>query len=337
MNGLRVKYQKQSAFITEWNQLLFPRRYVTVGRKDGDDMNLTRLQYFIEVARSGSFSKAAQQLYTSQPNLSKQIAAFERETGLKLFQRTTRSVKLTAAGQYLFDHLQTVPTQIQDALRQAARLGHAEQRRICIGVLEGQEVNPRLRRCLAEIEQCYPDLRVDLERNSFQNLRSGLTNLYYDLIITLEFDVERTPEYRWATFLHQPVAIAIHADNPKSGWPQLTMEALADEDFVVISPEESPRGFQRMMEQCAEAGFVPRIVRQPRSLESVLLCVEAGMGVALLDPNVHLESRNVVRTSPLPGSHNDVVLIGMAANMTPELEVILRILSEPEEGGVERL
>jgi DNA-binding transcriptional LysR family regulator len=294
-------------------------------------MNLTRLQYFIEVARCGSFSTAAERLYTSQPNLSKQIAAMERETGLQLFNRTTRSVTLTTAGQYLFDQLQTVPTQIESALRQAARLSRTDQRHICIGVLEGQEVNPRLRESLAEITHRYPDLHVELERNSFANLRSGLTNLHYDLIVTLEFEVDPAPEYRRAVFLHQPAAIAIHSNNPKSCRPELTLEELADEEFVVISPEESQRGFQRFIRQCEAAGFMPRIARQPRSLESVLLCVEAGIGVALLDPNVRLESHDVVRIVPLPGSRNDVIIVGLSAHMTPELAAIMEMLSEPEE------
>ena len=293
-------------------------------------VNLTRLQYFIEVARCGSFSTAAERLYTSQPNLSKQIAAMERETGLQLFRRTTRSVTLTSAGQYLYDQLQTVPTQIESALRQAARLSRTDQRHICIGVLEGQEVNPRLRESLAEIARRYPDLHVELERNSFSNLRSGLTNLHYDLIITLEFEVDPAPEYRRAVFLHQPAAIAIHSDNPISRRPELTIEELADEDFVVISPEESPRGFQQFIRQCEAAGFMPRIARQPRSLESVLLCVEAGIGVALLDPNVRLESHDVVRIVPLPGSRNDVIIVGLSAHMSPELAAVMDILSEPE-------
>jgi DNA-binding transcriptional LysR family regulator len=124
------------------------------------------------------------------------------------------------------------------------------------------------------------------------------------------------------------VAIAIHENNPKSNRSVLHIEDLADEEFVVISPEESPRGYERLLRQCSEAGFVPKIAREPRSLESVLLCVEAGMGVALLDPNVHLESRNVVRTTPVPNSHNDVIVVGLSAHMTPELDAIMSILSE---------
>ena len=197
-------------------------------------------------------------------------------------------------------------------------------------MLEGQEVNPRLRESLAEIARRYPDLHVELERNSFSNLRSGLTNLHYDLIITLEFEVDPAPEYRRAVFLHQPAAIAIHSDNPISRRPELTIEELADEDFVVISPEESPRGFQQFIRQCEAAGFMPRIARQPRSLESVLLCVEAGIGVALLDPNVRLESHDVVRIVPLPGSRNDVIIVGLSAHMSPELAAVMDILSEPE-------
>lgn len=294
-------------------------------------MNLTRLQYFIEVARSGSFSEAAQKLYTSQPNLSKQISAFERELGFAVFTRTTRSVRLTPAGQYLYDQLQGLPQQIHNTVRQAAQLSRNDASRICIGVLEGQEVSPRLTSRLAEVARQYPDLQIELERNSFQNLRSGLTNLHYDLIITMEFEIGPEPEYRRSVFLSQPVCIAIHKDNPLSQKRDLTLLDLREEEFVVISPEESERGFRQMQQQCRSLGFEPKIARRPRTLESLLLCVEAGMGVALLDSNIRLESKNVVRTVPLPASHNNLILVALSANMTPELEAVMRLLSEPKE------
>ena len=61
-------------------------------------MNLTKIRYFVEVARCGNFSEAARRLYTAQPNVSKQIAQMEQELDFPLFVRSRRSVTLTPAG-----------------------------------------------------------------------------------------------------------------------------------------------------------------------------------------------------------------------------------------------
>ena len=72
-------------------------------------MNLTKIRYFIEVARCGNFSEAARRLYTAQPNVSKQIAQMEQELDFSLFVRSKRAVKLTPAGQLLYDRLKDLP------------------------------------------------------------------------------------------------------------------------------------------------------------------------------------------------------------------------------------
>ena len=71
-------------------------------------MTLDHLRYFMEVAYCRSFSQAAQNLYVSQPNLTKYIASLEKELGVKLLDRTTRRVELTEAGERLMSKSQTV-------------------------------------------------------------------------------------------------------------------------------------------------------------------------------------------------------------------------------------
>lgn len=295
-------------------------------------MNFVRLQYFIEAARCGNFSLAAQNLYTSQPNLSKQISLMEQELGYPLFLRTRRAVKLTAAGQFLFERLKDVPALLEESFEEARQLSRARAGTLTIGVLEGQEFNSRLAVRLGVISTLYPDLVIDLERNSFRNLRSGLEKGHYDLIVTLDFDVENIPEFRSVLFLPQTAAIAIHHSHPLANRQSLELGMLREQDFVVISPEESPVGYERFLQQCASAGFTPHVVRQPRSLESLLLCVEANLGCALLDPNTRLEHTGSIRSIPIPGSTVNVCLVCRRDAQTPHLEDYIRILtSSPEE------
>ena len=80
--------------------------------KGRGDVNLLKIRYFVEAARCGSFSAAAAKLYTSQPNISKQIAQMEQELDYPLFVRDKRSVRLTAAGAFLYEHLKDMPERL---------------------------------------------------------------------------------------------------------------------------------------------------------------------------------------------------------------------------------
>jgi DNA-binding transcriptional LysR family regulator len=139
--------------------------------------------------------------------------------------------------------------------------------------------------------------------------------------------VENEPDFTSVLFLAQTASIAIHTSNPLSNRQTLSLSELKDEDFVVISPKESPVGYDRFLQQCADAGFVPHVVRQPRSLESLLLCVEVGMGAALLDPNTRLEHNSNIRTVPIPGSSVNVCVVYRSDAQLPHLEDYVRILT----------
>jgi DNA-binding transcriptional LysR family regulator len=232
-------------------------------------MNLTKIRYFVEVARCGNFSEAARRLYTAQPNVSKQIAQMEQELDFSLFVRSKRAVKLTPAGQLLYDRLKDLPDELEQLFDQARQLSRREEARLNIGILEGQEVSAILLTRLNLAQALYPNLELELERNSFSNLRNGLKNGHYDLIVTLDFDVEEEKEFYSVPVCPQPPAIAIHRNHPLAQEPELEMTQLKNENFVVISPEESPVGYERLVRQCQRSGFTPHIVRKPRSLESL--------------------------------------------------------------------
>ncbi len=290
-------------------------------------MNMTRLRYFVEVARCGSFSEAARRLYTAQPNLSKQIAQMEQELGFALFTRSRRSVKLTPAGAFLYEKIKDLPDWLDDIFEQARSLARKGEGSLSIGVLEGQDVNQVLSSRLAAVSAIYPQLQIALERNSYQNLRSGLHSGHYDLIITLSFDVEDDPELETYTLYRKSPAIAMYKTHPLASKKELTLIDLKDENFVVISRQESPGGYQRLIDSCAAEGFAPKIVREPRSLESLLLCVEMGMGVALLDQNTRLELSPYIVTIPQNAPPMAVVAAITKHDQRPLIRNVVKLLT----------
>lgn len=287
---------------------------------------MTKIRYFVEVARCGNFSEAARRLYTAQPNVSKQIAQLEQELDFPLFIRNKRTVKLTAAGELLYEYLKDIPDELSHVIEQAKVLARRDEAHLTIGILEGQEVNSLLLTRLNLARELNPSLEIEMERSSFSNLQSGLRSGRYDLIVTLDFDVSMNEEFRTCKVYAQPPAIAIHRDHPLARQSQLTMEQLRDENFVVISPLESPVGYDKLISQCEKSGFTPHVVRQPRSLESLILCVEMGVGVAILDQGTRLSHDSPVRTIPIPGEDMYVVAACLRDDYRPVLQQVLRQL-----------
>lgn len=272
-------------------------------------MTIEKIKYFIEVARSSSITQAAKTLYVSQPNLSKQIAQMEAECGFALFSRTKHRLELTEAGEKLYELLQDVPAQVEDAFAQAKEVSLRSMRRLSIGVMELQEMSEMLMPAITDFSRQHPGVDVNLERTGFSKLRAGLDSGIYDIIVTMSFDALDMPGYEELT-LNEPLPmIAVHKDTRLARRKSVSFTELKNEHFVLISSNETRRGEQEFMKECARAGFMPKLVRRPSSLESILLCVEAGIGIALLDNNIRLDPVTPVRLIPV----NDIPSICFSA------------------------
>ncbi len=275
-------------------------------------MTLMNLRYFVEAARCGSFTEAARNLYVSQPGLSKQIALVEKEVGVPLFLRANRSVRLTPAGQYLYEQLCDILAATDHVLGHARAIGLGLSGSLSIGYVEGLDP-PRSE----ELSARFPDLDLYTEKNSFSNLRNGLLSGRFDLIITLSFELASLSGVEHRTLRPMCGAIAINRQNSKAAIPDLSLNDLRDEDFVSISERESPGGLSLMVKQCEACGFTPRIVRQFSSHEGLMLAVETGLGVTIVENNAHLFGNDAVRIVELPGSdysHLSAIWLDQSSN-----------------------
>lgn len=137
-------------------------------------MELRHLRYFIAVAEEGSFLTAAQRrLNTSQPSLSRQIRDLETEIGVKLLERQTRGVALTAAGRIFLDHARLALLQVEAATDGARRAEQPERLTFSMGFLAGQEV-VWLPHALRIIREEAPGVEITLCSQSSPDLALAL-------------------------------------------------------------------------------------------------------------------------------------------------------------------
>jgi DNA-binding transcriptional LysR family regulator len=121
------------------------------------DLDLRKLRYFTAVAEHRQFGRAAEELFITQPVLSRQIRAFEQELGCELFSRTTRSVELTPAGRQLYEEAQRIGTVVETAVRRVQEAARGEQR-LVVAFSPGLRISEAIRAFTAG----RPDVAVDV-------------------------------------------------------------------------------------------------------------------------------------------------------------------------------
>lgn len=289
-------------------------------------MDLTKLTYFVAAAETGSFTEAARREYTSQPNISKQMLALEAELDVKLFHRENRTIRLTKAGEYLFKEIKDLPGKLNQIFETTRALSRGDQGQLTIGLLAGQMNADFIERFNA-FHTTHPDVSFTLERAGFNALRKALDSFQYDMIISLSFDIEDSPDLVVEPIKKQAGALFVSRMNPMS--ESIDLRALSKAPFIAISPQESFGGYQQLLRFGDQNGFEPNIVRLADSLDSLLFYVEAGIGVAVLDRNTRLETDRNIRVIPVPDSEAaDVVAVWRRDNTNPNIRKMVDCLKD---------
>ncbi|MFF0268885.1 LysR family transcriptional regulator [Kribbella sp. NPDC004536] len=241
-------------------------------------MNLEWLAIFREVARQGSLTAAAETLGYTQPTLSRQLSALEKDVAARLFDRLPRGVRLTEAGRTLLSHTEAVLDRVEVARQSLDALRTLDAGRLRIGAFESADAD-LVPRALAAFRTAHPGVELSLiEGNSgtqVERLRAG------------EIDVAVVSAYP-----HQPLdsrlelrhlmddalLVALPGDHRLARRRSVRFAELADESWV----EGFPDSLTVLQEAGLRAGVRPRVTFPVREWTAKLGYVAAGLGVALV-------------------------------------------------------
>ena len=152
-------------------------------------MNSMQFKCFLALAETLNYSRAAQQLYMTQPGLSHQITSLEQELNTKLFTRNLRQVQLTPAGALLAKEIGTVIAAGKDLFERVRMVGCGYTGTLTVGVLEGSWLGEPAARLIQEFMGAYPNIDLRIVQSSFGALRTSLISGKLDVILTLCFDI----------------------------------------------------------------------------------------------------------------------------------------------------
>ena len=254
-------------------------------------MTITQIKYFLVTANCLNFTKAAAQLYITQPALSRQIAAMEEELGCLLFVRSSRKVSLTPSAVVLKKEFQEIYDKYNMAVAKAQAAYQGLSGELNIGILEGTRVGDLFPGVLRYFVKRHPNVDIKMRNYSFKALIDKLQGGELDIIITLKFDIENLEGVSYRVIEKTRDHIVVPANHPLALKDKVTMEELKDETFIMVSTEDSSESPRLIIERFNQAGIMPKIKFAP-SIQAEMLWVEAGVGVCMLD------SRNQMYDNP---------------------------------------
>lgn len=207
-------------------------------------MEIRVLRYFLEVAREGSVTHAAQRLHISQPTLSKQLKDLERELGKKLFTRSSFSVRLTEEGMLLRKRAEDILDMVDKTEEEFKSLGGITGGDIHIGCAESAGIK-YLARCIKAVKEQHPGIRAHLYSGDTNDLAGRLEQGLLDYaVIAQEVDLSKYNylELPWADVW----GVILRRDDPLSTKESLGVEDLLDKPLIVSRQglrEDLPRLF----------------------------------------------------------------------------------------------
>jgi DNA-binding transcriptional LysR family regulator len=243
-----------------------------------EEIELRHLRYFLAVAETLHFSKAAQLLGIAQPPLSQQIKRLEQLVGHRLFDRTTRGVKLTLAGQLLAERARSTIEKVQDDVAQVRRLGRGEEGTLTVG-FSGSVMFTDLPLAINSYRRRYPKVELRLRELSTSGQISALLTGTIDLAFLRDGDA--TEGLHISTLFEERYVAALPVAHPLARKHTLRVRDLRDQPFILFARRMGPLAFDRTIACCERNGFRPNIVQDAPQWPTLVRLVAAGLGVSL--------------------------------------------------------
>jgi DNA-binding transcriptional LysR family regulator len=242
------------------------------------NIELRHLRYFAAVAEELHFGRAAQRLHLAQPPLSQQIRKLEEIVGYPLFTRTSRSVKLTGAGEVFLERARRTLRNVEEDLAEARSLGRGEAGFLRVGFI-GSAMLTSLPAMLGEYRRAYPSVQLQLHEAHTAQVMQGVASGQWDVGILR--DGGPREGLHVTTLFSEPFLAVVPSTHPLALRRNISAASLKDEPFVFFTPSAGTRAYEKPVSLCEKHGFRPRVVQEAPQWLTLLRLVGAGLGVTI--------------------------------------------------------
>jgi DNA-binding transcriptional LysR family regulator len=253
------------------------------------NFGLKHVRYFIAVAEELHFRRASERLRIAQPALSRAIQHLEHELGVRLFERTNRSVNLTGAGTAFLSGCRTVMNEMEHAIDNTRQVDRGQIGTLRIGYTDSAiaGVLPSL---LKEFRHRQPGVVLQphhgVTADQLLDLESGTLDIGF---LTGPIDRQGYDQF---PIQSERFICVVYENHRLAGRRSIRLEELAQEDFVHGPARDWEHFFYYLIPLCRQSGFIPRIVQEAFNSAGILGLVASGMGITILSES----ALNLART-----------------------------------------
>ncbi|MDR3592613.1 MAG: LysR family transcriptional regulator [Negativicutes bacterium] len=238
-------------------------------------MELRELEYFREVCRTGSFTRAAVNLYVAQPSVTNAVRKLESELGVQLFHRTNKTVTITPEGQVFLERITALLCMAEEIVQEMRDFDTLSRGSLKLGIPPqiGANLFPDL---FMEFGALYPNINLSVfEEGSVATL---------DLLEKGELDVgiivlpETAHELNIHHLRQEPILLCLSPRHPFNGRDVVDFSELRDEKFILRKTDSFHRNI--VLEQCRRHGFTPNVIFSSNQLQTIKSLVAKNVGIA---------------------------------------------------------
>ena len=283
-------------------------------------MNDLQIDYFMAVATNLSFTKTSEELFVSQPAISRQISQLEKELGCKLFRRNNKGTSLTEEGKLYFDLFSEFKANLITTRMKADQISGKNNTLMRVGFLEGWDLFRIIPPMMKNYNDVFPDSEVVINCCGVKELATGLLTDSLDVILTMKDSINMYSEFKCTDAAEVGKILIYSAMHPLAARPaeELTIRDFSEDLFIEPWEIVDKLVIEAISGYTRPYGFLPK-VRFVKNLESTITCVRNNMGVTIADEWVwakdaddlrwvSFNAKDTISMARLKSKNNDHVL-----------------------------
>ncbi len=288
------------------------------------EVELRHLRYFVAVAEELHFGRAAKRLHLSQPPLSQQIRRLEEVLGHALLTRTSRSVRLTVAGEVFLARARRTLRNVQRDIEETRSIGRGEAGSLHVGFVSSA-VFTTLPSILRNYRQAHPRVQLHLHECFTAQVAEGLENGTLDIGILRDGDETKALDV--TPLASEPYVAVLPTTHPRAKQRSIAPHTLGDEPFIFYPRSAGAHAYEKPLALLEAHGFRPRIVQEAPHWLTILRLVGSGLGVSVAPACVQQVAPSEVVCLPLRGVQavSHIELARVAGDVRPNVIGFVRI------------
>ena len=243
-------------------------------------MNLRSLEYFIEVAKKGSFSKAAKNLFVTQPTLSRHVADLEKELKTQLFIRESKRVVLTDAGKICFQEAQKIIGLANNMVSKVNDLESKKKLQLNIGYLKS--IQSAINNPIIDFCNKYNDININMIGCHSSKMNPLFKYGEIDIMITVKEALRTMHNIEIIKILKNELLIMVSENHPLATKKAIKINELKDEGFIMLDQHVSPTAVDYFLGGNNKLGFKLHVSNYVKDMFTLILLVSSGKGISFM-------------------------------------------------------